>query len=47
MSTQIQVEKVRPGVGGNSLSPSPTPPITAVSCSLLREFVTTLGWEQG
>ena len=31
LSTQIQVEKVRPEAGGKTRSPRPTPPITELS----------------
>ena len=42
LSMQIQVEKVRPGVGGKTLSPTPTPPITALSVEARELTPTTL-----
>ena len=41
LSTQIQVENVRPGAGGKALSPSPSPPITPPLSWEAREFTPT------
>ena len=39
---RLEVENVRPGEGGKTLSPTPTPPTTALSCDVRELTPTTL-----